>query len=115
MRYRHPIHAAGHAADATAAGTDDAATLDAEITALAARVAGPSPSPVDLGLADLHLRRAKLTADPGTTRRPRPRQALAGAPAGANGAVLVLSSTSAATATISGARSSSPASTPQGH
>ena len=56
VRYRYPI--AGAEQDAPAAD------LDSDITALAARTATPAGSPMDFAaLADLYLRRAKLTGD----------------------------------------------------
>ncbi|HWO20422.1 MAG TPA: hypothetical protein VNO30_16750 [Kofleriaceae bacterium] len=61
VRYRHPLAAAAAAAGAAAPD------LDAEITALEARLGGasaPATSPMDLAeLADLYLRRAKLTGE----------------------------------------------------
>ena len=63
LRYRHPIGATADAAGA--AGAAGAAELDATIDALKARAQTPSPAPLDLAeLADLYLRRAKLTGDP---------------------------------------------------
>jgi tetratricopeptide (TPR) repeat protein len=56
VRYRHAIAASGDAA---------APDLDGDLAALEARVRMPPPSPMDLaGLADLYLRRARLTGDP---------------------------------------------------
>jgi tetratricopeptide (TPR) repeat protein len=58
VRYRHPIARAGQ--DAPAADGD----LAGDIAALAARTATPVGSPMDFAaLADLYLRRAKLTGD----------------------------------------------------
>jgi tetratricopeptide (TPR) repeat protein len=66
VRYRHPIGpGAGHPADAPDAADAPASELAGEIAALEARTRAGVPSPLDLGeLAELHLRRAKLTGDP---------------------------------------------------
>ncbi len=83
VRYRHPIAAADGAADPD---------LDGEIAALEARIRVPAPSPLDLTeLAELHLRRARLTGDPAdhAAAEAAARRSLELLPS-PNGAVLVL-------------------------
>lgn len=94
VRFRHPLAADGTAAAATGEEPD----LDATIAAIEARTAGGARSPLDLAeLADLHLRRAKLTGDPAdyAAAEAAARRSLELLPS-PNGAVLVLSRIAAA-------------------
>lgn len=60
VRFRHPLGAGGAAAE-----PEGAADLDRSIAALEERIRASAPSPLDLGeLADLRLRRGKITGDP---------------------------------------------------